>query len=277
MQQQGKKKPELQKTKLVESEDAVFDLLESLLQEVDANTVNVVETAVETLAKTDVKPQAKQEIKSETQPETKEQPKEQSEQKVELKTELKTGLEVDVKSENVKIFEQLPLDVQERLITQATEELKIKNSLPEWVGHTLPCLLIDVENFELAVPLVLLNGISEWNQETLSMPNQPDWHLGVIEYRGENVVIVDTARLIMPEKITQTVNERRTHHPSHFLRIGQNLALSCDAIKETVSLSQEEVRWRIKRTSRPWAVGTVIDRLCVLLDTDVLVQEIEVN
>lgn len=269
MQRQGEKKSGLQtqlQTGLVESEDAVFDLLESLLQEVDGNTVNVVETAVETLAKTDVstelKPETKQQIKQATKPET---------------NQAKEEPEVDLKSENVKIFEQLPLDVQERLITQATEELKIKNSLPDWVGHTLPCLVIKVENFELAVPLILLNGISEWNQETLTMPTQPDWHLGVIEYRGENIVIVDTARLLMPEKITQTVNERRQNHPSHFLRIGQNLALSCDAIKETISLKQEEVRWRIKRTSRPWAVGTVIDRLCVLLDTDVLIQEIEAN
>lgn len=292
MQRQGEKKTEMQtkpQTKLVESEDAVFDLLESLLQEVDVNTVNVVETAVETLAKTETKAAVKQATKQPKKTKVKENPKEQITEKLEEKVELKSGSksglkndlkteqQVDVKSENVKIFEQLPLDVQERLITQATEELKIKNSLPEWVGHTLPCLLIDVENFELAVPLILLNGISEWDQETLTMPTQPDWHLGVIEYRGENIVIVDTARLIMPEKITQTVNERRQHHPSHFLRIGQNLALSCDAIKETVSLKQEDVRWRIKRTTRPWAVGTVIDRLCVLLDTDVLMQEIETN
>jgi chemotaxis signal transduction protein len=268
MQRQGENKNELQ-TQLTESEGAVFDLLESLLQEVDEKTVTKVETAVETLVETKTDLQVEQQ--------TQLQQEQKQELKTEQATELKTEQEVEIQSDNVKIFEQLPLDIQERLIAQATEELKIKNSLPEWVGHTLPCLLVEVENIELAVPLILLNGISVWDQETLTMPTQPDWHLGVIEYRGENVVIVDTARLIMPEKITQTVQERRVNHPSHFLRVGDNLALSCDEIKETISLKQEEVRWRITRTSRPWAVGTLIDRLCVLLDTEALMQEIETN
>jgi purine-binding chemotaxis protein CheW len=256
MQPQGEKKT-LRKTRLVESEEAVFDLLESLLQEVDAKPVSNVEVAVEPGAGATLEDQA--EVQSETEKETLH----------ELQTEQQT--------DNVKIFQQLPLEMQESLIAQATEELKIKNSLPAWVEHTIPCLLVDVEGFELAVPLILLNGISEWNQETMPMPTQPDWHLGVIEYRGENVVIVDTARLIMPEKITQTADERRESHASHFLRVGKNLALSCNEIIETVSLRQDEVRWRITRSARPWAVGILIERLSVLLDTDVLLQEIEVK
>ena len=234
-----------QETILVESEEAVFDLLESLLQEVDEKrSARVV---------TDVEPEA---VQLETE--------------IQVQPELRTEPQTD----NVKIFEQLPLDMQERLIAQATEELKIKNSLPEWVEHTIPCLLVDVEGIELAIPLILLNGISAWDQETTPIPTQPDWHLGVIEYRRENVVIVDTARLIMPEKITQTADERRKNHASHFLRVGENLALSCNAIIETVSLKQDEVRWRITRKARPWAVGILIERLSVLLDAEELLKEI---
>ena len=244
MQRRAEKKTPRESV-LAESEEAVFDLLESLLQEVEEKRPAKVETAAETKEVT-------------------------AEPEAEVKAELQTELQTD----NVKIFEQLPLEMQERLIAQATEELKIKNSLPEWVEHTIPCLLVDVEGIEVAVPLILLNGISTWDQETMPMPTQPDWHLGVIEYRGENVVIVDTARLIMPEKITQNADERRENHASHFLRVGQNLALSCNAIIETVSLKQDEVRWRITRKTRPWAVGILIERLSVLLDTDELLKEI---
>lgn len=253
MQRQAEKNTP-NETILVESEDAVFDLLESLLQEVDEKQPVKVETVVES----EEKLQTEQQVEIQTEPET------------EIQSELQTEQQTD----NVKIFEQLPLEMQERLIAQATEELKIKNSLPEWVEHTIPCLLVDVEGIEIAVPLILLNGISAWDQETVPMPTQPDWHLGVIEYRGENVVIVDTARLIMPEKITQSADERRENHASHFLRVGENLALSCDAIIETVSLKQDEVRWRITRKARPWAVGILIERLSVLLDTEVLLKEI---
>ena len=248
-------------TRLVESEDAVFDLLESLLQEVDEKPTTRVEAPLEESLETQV--ETTQEIELEQQTAVKEETGSQVEPQTEQQTD------------NVKIFEQLPLDMQERLIAQATEELKIKNSLPAWVEHTIPCLLVDVEGIEIAVPLILLNGISTWDQDTTPIPKQPDWHLGVIEYRGENVVIVDTARLIMPEKIMQSADERRANHASHFLRIGQNLALSCNAIIETVSLKQDEVRWRIVRKARPWAVGILIERLSVLLDADVLLQEID--
>jgi len=253
MQRQAEKKTP-RETTLVESEEAVFDLLESLLQEVDEKQPAKVETTVETKQEQQTDQQTQQQVEPET----------------ETQAEPQTGQHTD----NVKIFEQLPLEMQERLIAQATEELKIKNSLPEWVEHTIPCLLVDVEGVEVAVPLILLSGISAWDQETLPMPTQPDWHLGVIEYRDENVVIVDTARLIMPEKITQSVEERRENHASHFLRVGQNQALSCNAIIETISLKQDEVRWRITRKARPWAVGILIERLSVLLDTEELLKEI---
>ena len=258
MPQQGEQKTTLE-TRLVESEDAVFDLLESLLQEVDVKPEEKVETEV------DVEPQVQTKVENEAKA-----------QQIEDETvsEDKIVLQPEQLTENVKIFGQLPLDMQERLIAQATEELKIKNSLPEWVEHTIPCLLVDVEGMELAVPLILLSGIAVWDQETLPMPNQPDWHLGVIEYRGENVVVVDTALLTMPERVTQTADERRQNHPSHFLRVGANLALSCNDIKETVSMKQDEIRWRITRKVRPWAVGILIERLSVLLDTDELLKEI---
>jgi len=243
-------------TSLVESEEAVFDLLESLLQEVEEKSPTSVETSLK-----QEEPQSGQ----------------KTEEKVAADTQVQSELQMEQQTDNVKIFEQLPLDMQERLIAQATEELKIKNSLPAWVEHTIPCLLVDVEGIELAIPLILLSGISAWDQETLPMPTQPDWHLGVVEYRGENIVIVDTARLIMPEKITQGAEERRENHAGHFLRVGQNLALSCDAIIETVSLKQDEVRWRITRKARSWAVGILIERLCVLLDTEELLKEINVN
>jgi purine-binding chemotaxis protein CheW len=56
--------------------------------------------------------------------------------------------------------------------------------------------------------------------------------------------------------------------------VGQNQALSCNAIIETISLKQDEVRWRITRKARPWAVGILIERLSVLLDTEELLKEI---
>lgn len=219
MQQQGKKKSQ-QQTALADSEEAVFDLLDALLQEVDESTA---------VAATVTTP---------------------------LITEEAASLEVvDTASE----------------IETPTQQA----ALPQWTKQPIHCLLIDVEGTELAIPLVVLSSIAVWDKPALPMPTQPDWHLGVINYRGKNIVIVDTARLIMPEKLVHSAEYRREHHGSHFLIIDDRWALSCDAIKETIELAQDDVKWRPVRPSRPWAVGTLIERLCVLLDTEALKREIE--
>ena len=132
-----------------------------------------------------------------------------------------------------------------------------------------------MEDTLLAIPLIMLDSIAVWDAQAVSMPTQPDWHLGVLPIRGDNHVIVDTARLIMPEKLVQTAEQRRLEHGSHLLIVQQRWALSCDGIHETILLTPDQVKWRPRRPSRPWALGTLIERLCVLLDTDQLIQEIE--
>ena len=244
MQQQGKEKQTLS-TAFADSDEAVFDLLEALLQEVDE------------LPETQVK----------TQPET----KPSQEARVETDTEVKIDKTQPIESVTEA---ETPIATPQLGVAEEAEE-EPEGTLPEWTRQPQQCLLFEVENTEIAIPLVVLNSIAVWDEEALSIPTQPDWHLGVIKHRDENIVIVDTARLIMPEKLTQMPEERRTNHGSHFLVINDRWALSCDAIKETILLKPEQVKWRPRRPTRPWAVGTLIDRLCVLLDTEALMQEIE--
>lgn len=235
MQQLGEEKKQL-KAAFADSDDAVFDLLEALLQEVDEHQdvsterVNAELTVAETLP--------------ETTPE-------------------------------IKISEPGPIEkvIEAEEIKQAVDAGP-GDSLPEWTKYPQQCLLFEVEDTEIAIPLVVLNSIAVWDQEALPIPAQPDWHLGVVKHRGANVVILDTARLIMPEKLTQTADERRSGHGSHYLVVNHRWALSCNAIKETIQLNPEQVKWRPLRPTRPWAVGTLIDRLCVLLDTEALIKEI---
>lgn len=237
MQQPGEENKQ-QKAAFADSDAAVFDLLEALLQEVDEFPADL-----------------------ETKPVEK------------VETEVRTEAQPQVQTA-VKIIEPEPLDTVIQAEALQTGE-QTEDTLPEWTGDPQQCLLFEVEGTEVAIPLIVLNSIAVWDQEALPIPTQPDWHLGVIKHRDANVVILDTARLIMPEKLTQTSEERRVQHGSHFLVINHRWALSCDGIKETILLTPDQVKWRPQRPTRPWAVGTLIDRLCVLLDTEALIQEIE--
>jgi len=221
-------------TALAESDEAVYSLLESLLQEVEEAPAE----PLEKLQTTVVEPIAEQLV-----------------------------------VEPVKVFTETPIQQEE--VTETQLEEVIESSLPDWTQQPFSCLLFDVEGVELAVPLPVLRSIDVWRTPALPMPAQPDWHLGVMKHRDENIVIVDTARVIMPEKVTESPEYRRKHHGSHFLVIDSQWAFSCNAIKETIKISPEQVRWRPQRPNRNWAVGTLIDRLCILMDTEALIKQIE--
>lgn len=245
MQQPGKETRSVE-TAIADSDKAVFDLLESLLQEVDEIPPSEGKTKTTTKSR------------SETQTDTK------------TKTKAKVKVEATLPLNRVSDDEML---AAVRLLEEY--DLDIDETMPEWTRSSQQCLLFDVEGTEVAIPLVVLQSIAVWDSEALSIPIQPDWHLGVIQHRGENIVIIDTARLIMPEKITQSPEERRKKHGSHYLVINGHFALSCNDIKETVLVTRDMVKWRSQRSNRPWAVGVIIDRLCVLMDTEELVREIE--
>jgi purine-binding chemotaxis protein CheW len=226
-------------TTLAESDEAIYNLLESLLEEVDSIPAVRTETA---------------------------------EKKV---TRVKTAEPVAgvATPQPVKVKVSTPEPIVETKVEE--QSLYPEFPLPDWAGSTISCLLCDINGVEIAVPLLQIRAISTWDMRTLPMPAQPDWHLGVVDYRGEKIIIADTARLIMPEKMPETPEQRRAEHPANFIVINDRLALSCDAIKETIKLEPQAIRWRPKRPSRTWAMGTLIDRLCILLDTRALTEEIE--
>ncbi len=69
----------------------------------------------------------------------------------------------------------------------------------EGVGEKFQCLLFNVQGLTLAVPLVELSGISQWDGAITSLPGKPDWFLGLLNYRGRQAGIIDTALVVMPD------------------------------------------------------------------------------
>jgi purine-binding chemotaxis protein CheW len=89
--------------------------------------------------------------------------------------------------------------------------------------------------------------------------------MGVLPYHGRQMVVVDSVQLLMPDESDEEQATRG--RGSHILVIGDGRwGLACDSLAKPVILHKDEVQWGGQNPERSWAIGTVIDRLCVLLD-----------
>ena len=139
--------------------------------------------------------------------------------------------------------------------------------LPRWAEGRFQTLLFRVTGLTLAVPLVELSGVQVWARDQVTpMPGHADWYLGLMEYRGRQVPIIDTALLVLPA-------DRRLRLPEPEERLQRVVfiadgrwGLACNEVAEVIALEQSAVRWRTQRSRRRWLAGTVIEQMCAIID-----------
>ena len=146
-----------------------------------------------------------------------------------------------------------------------------ETGVPDWANGTFQCLLFRLRGMRLALPLSALDSILKWDGRATRIPGQPSWHRGVILYRGNRLVVVDTARLIMPERLPPAT--AAVPRNGHLLIVGDGRwGLACDSLQRPVSLRADAVHWRRGGGRAPWVAGTIRERLCALLDMEQLLR-----
>jgi purine-binding chemotaxis protein CheW len=156
--------------------------------------------------------------------------------------------------------------------TQAAVETAPDEPRPNWASEPFPCLLLKVHGLSLALPLVKLNRILPWAEPTL-IPGYATWLLGVLRLEGleRNLKVVDTAALVMPERLGQAALSEAIYQ--HVVMIGDGeWGLTCEAVSNVITIDPAKVRWRTSRSKRPWLAGTVVEHLCALLDAERLAE-----
>ena len=138
---------------------------------------------------------------------------------------------------------------------------------PEWARSGFQALLFKVNGLTLAVPLIKLHSVIPWPEQGLTaMPNQPAWCFGLLRYRDQNVRVVDTATMVIPDDKRAAMEAAE---PRHLLIVGDGRwGLACSAVGDVVKLGPQEVKWRSRGGRRPWLAGTVLGHLCALMDTE---------
>ncbi|MES9994152.1 MAG: chemotaxis protein CheW [Candidatus Thiodiazotropha sp.] len=179
-----------------------------------------------------------------------------------VSTEVKEALpDADIKCDAVV---DARVDVEAQTTVDA-EESRPQTVIPEWVDEAFQVLLFEVNGIKLGIPLSSLMGILSYTGAGSQLPGQPGWSLGVIVNRDEKVVVINSAKLLMPERL----HDDAPVSPQHLLLIGDgNRALAVDKICSTLLVEKEAIRWRSGTGIRPWYAGIIIDELSVLLDVD---------
>ncbi|QEP43191.1 chemotaxis protein CheW [Ectothiorhodospiraceae bacterium BW-2] len=141
-------------------------------------------------------------------------------------------------------------------------------AIPVWGESRFQALLFKVAGLTLAVPLVELSGVQEWEPEALTiMPGHIDWYLGIINHRGRRIPVIDTALFVLPENRKQRAKATQSERLQRIVYIDNNRwGLACDEVSDVISLEPQSIRWRSNRTSRKWLAGTVIEKMCAIID-----------
>ena len=146
------------------------------------------------------------------------------------------------------------------------------DSHPDWAQQDFQCLLFRVAGLTLALPLAKLNGVLPWDAAAVTpLPNHRPWFLGLREHLGHQVKLIDVAKVVLPPDRWPAPDDGLPHGKV-ILIDGGRWGLVCSEVAEVIVLSAAAVKWRSQSGSRRWLAGTVIDRMCALLDSAALAE-----
>jgi len=182
--------------------------------------------------------------------------------------------EVDLKQEQT-IEQQHEIEVQPDTILES--EATPPSTVDSTIEGSFECLMFQVAGgLQLSVPLVHLNGILQWQGECTPLPGHAEWFLGLVSNRGKQVKVIDIAKFVIPENHQAREKLSGERDFKHLILIDDGrFGLACDGLGDVLRLEHDQVRWRSDRSSRPWLAGTVIDKMCALIDVDQFVGKLK--
>lgn len=197
----------------------------------------------------------------------------------EVESKVASKVESKVPSEATTEVEQRN-DIVIELVTATDSEtaapgVKLLTDKESWSSQGVECLVFSVSGLKLAVPLLYLGGVHEVAaDEVKPLMGQPSWYLGMVNTEQQNLQVIDTANFIMPER-EQHLSKQGF---KYLIQLEKTpWAIACQSIDDTVRLEATEIKWRGERGKRTWLAGTVIEKMCALVDVAGLLQTVELN
>lgn len=160
-----------------------------------------------------------------------------------------------------------------------TDAVKVDNR-PAWGRQDFRCLAFNVSGLKLAVPVHFIDGMQPLDLLSSSVQAAAQVNsvvqgalvLGQMKVdhgdeESQSFAVLDTARLVMPERYDNAMKESYRY----VLTLKNcDWSIAVDSIGGEIGLSPQNVRWRSEHTRREWLAGTVVDKMCALIDIDLL-------
>lgn len=243
---------------------AMRDYLSALLtEELEETTTTTLanEPVARLLAQVQPQVQPEQEPEPEPAPEPEPEPAPESEPEPEPEPEFN---EQDV--HDAEIMAQVAAHAE----AHADEEVQPDTSMAEYQEDDFQALFFTVAGLTLAVPLKSLGGIHSLRKPS-PLFGKPDWFLGMMTDREDQLQVVDTARWVMPEKYTPELAEKIDY--KYLIMLSDSRwGLTCEALVTSTPIRPEDVQWRrTEQGKRPWLAGVVREKMCALVNVDALI------
>lgn len=181
-----------------------------------------------------------------------------------LKPPVETA-EIPAEPVSAAVVVEAPVEAAAPTVVEPALTIAAASLCPDWAAGDFQCLLFRVAGLTLALPLAKLNGVLPWDAAAVTaLPGHQSWFLGLREHQGQQVRLIDVANIIMPRAAPVA--------PDNFGKViligAGRWGLACDDVTEVATLAPDAVKWRGRTGNRPWLAGTVIERMCALLDAD---------
>ncbi len=190
-----------------------------------------------------------------------------------------------VSKQSAKFIKQLELAQRQSSKPKISHNLERAQQIPNWAMPSFTCLSFKVAGLKLAVPASFIRSmeILELEPVNFASNDENDYVNGMILGKAlipkadQNLVampVLNTAKVIMPERYDVSMTESYRHvltfHHCAW-------ALAIDVSGGEIQLSSKQIRWRSAHTRREWLAGTVVDKMCALIDIDVLDRQMLAN
>ncbi|MCP4494662.1 MAG: chemotaxis protein CheW [Gammaproteobacteria bacterium] len=151
----------------------------------------------------------------------------------------------------------------------ATEEDKGIEESSELSAELFPlqCLMFRVGDNLLSVPLVEIRSVVNWYDKLTRLPQEPDWMLGILQHREQNIRVVDSASILQ-------IRNSGDSSPGHILVLGdEEWGITCDQIDKVVTVEYDDIQWS-HNTGNNLIYGAIRESLASLLSPQGIVRKL---
>ncbi len=134
--------------------------------------------------------------------------------------------------------------------------------------NSFQVLYFEVNGVTFAVPLDELGGIHRIGDMS-HLIGRPNWYLGLQTSKDDQLDVVDTAKWVMAERLT---DDSYKGAYQYVVMLGEShWGLASTQLMGTELLNTEKVRWREQAGKRPWLAGMVKEKMCALIHVEAMI------